>query len=147
MIVNENFDENSFVSNFLFQIQNSRKIKIKNRFFDTLNKMKSKITKRNRETKYQRRSIQRDLSKFEYVKIINFTKKSIVQIFANQFFSNQYTMISSSSSQLYNTFITQREMKFTKNFTTTKSISKEKQKRKNYIDDDEKRELNKRIRK
>ena len=84
--MNENFDENSFVSNSLFQIQNSRKIKIKNRFFDTFNKMKSKITKRNRETKYQRRLIQRDLSKFEYVKTINFTKKSIIQMFANQFF-------------------------------------------------------------
>ena len=147
MIVNENFDENLFVSNFLFQIQNSRKIKIKNRFFDALNKMKSKITKRNRETKHQRRSTQRDSSKFEYVKTIDFTKKSIVQMFANQFFSNQYTMMSSLSSQLYNTFITQRKIKFTKNFTTTKSTSREKQKRKNHIDDDEKRELNKRIKK
>ena len=146
MIVNENLDDYSFISNFLFQIQNSRKIKIKNRFFDALNKSKSKFTKRNRETKRQRQSIQRDLSKFEYVKIIDLTKNSTIQIFTSQFFLNQYTMMSSILSQLYNMFITQREMKFTRNFIA-QSTTKKNQKRKNHIDDDEKRELNKRIKK
>ena len=87
--MNENLNDYSFVSNFLFQIQNSRKIKIKNRFFDTFNKSKSKFTKRNRETKRQRQSTQRDSSRFKYVKTINLTKNSTIQIFANQFFSNQ----------------------------------------------------------
>ena len=146
MIVNENLDDYSFVSNSLFQIQNSRKIKIKNRFFDVLNKSKSKFTKRDRETKRQRQSTQRDSSKFEYVKIINLIKNSTIQIFASQFFSNQYTIMSSISSQLYNMSMTQREMKFTRNFIA-QSTTKENQKRKNHIDDDEKRKLNKRIKK
>ena len=51
MIVNENLNDYLFVLNFLLQIQNSRKTKIKNRFFDALNKLKSKFTKRNRKAK------------------------------------------------------------------------------------------------
>ena len=146
MIVNEDLNDYSFASNSLLQIQNSRKIKIKNRFFDALNKSKSKFTKRDRETKRQRQSTQRDSSKFEYVKTIDLTKNSTIQIFASQFFSNQYTMMSSTSSQLYNMSITQREMKFTKDFIA-QLTTKESQKRRNHIDDDEKREFNKRIKK
>ena len=146
MIVDEDLDDYSFASNSLLQIQNSRKIKIKDRFFDALNKSKSKLTKRDREAKRQRQSTQRDSSRFEYVKTINLTKDSTVQIFANQFSSNQYTMMSSASSQLYNMSMTQREVKFTRD-SIAQSTARENQKRRKHIDDDEKRELNKRIKK
>ena len=61
-----------------------------------------------------------------------------------EFFDDLMTLF--SSSQLYNIFMTQREKKFMRNFIT-QSIVKKRQKRRNHIDDNEKREFNKRIKK
>ena len=107
-------NDESLFSDSLFQIQNSRKVKIKKRSTEIFNKNRKK---RDRQAERQRRFTQRDFSTFEYATIIDLTSK--MQMSFNQFSSDHYIVMFSFSSQFYNRSVTQYIDEFTKNTMTS----------------------------
>ena len=84
----------------MLNIQNPRKMRSKERLKFAFNRSKT-ITKQQRLKKRQQafdNSTQRELSEFEYAKIIDLTTKKIVQVPSSQPLSNNYTIMPPPSS-------------------------------------------------
>ena len=102
----------------LLNIQNSQKMRSKNRLKFAFNRSKT-AAKQNRLEKRQRafeNFTQRMFSNFEHAQTIDLTIDEIVQVPSSQLFSSSYTIMSLSSSQLYSQAM-QYDEKFT-DFTT-----------------------------
>ena len=118
----------------LLDIQNSKKIKDKNRSRHASNRSKTTIDQNRFEQRFRamKQSTQRNFSIFEYAQFIDFTiDESEIQMLSNQSLFSQYTIMSFFSNQFYSMSTTQYSSEFTNSTMISTTFSTVDRKRAN----------------